>query len=76
MQYEHQRLFQVKNQFLEKPVPNGNNLYGNRELSNGNSNCTYSTEDGADGYFLILKNKKLLNSKFTFFFYNSLFLDQ
>lgn len=47
MQWEHQRLFQVKNQFLEKPVANGTNLYGNhRDLSNGNSNCTYSTEDG------------------------------
>jgi len=47
MQYEHQRLFQVKNAFMEKqPVPVNNNLYGNRDLSNGNSNCTYSTEDG------------------------------
>lgn len=44
MHYEHQRLFQAKNAFLDKqPVPN--NLYGNRD-SNGNSNCTYSTEDG------------------------------
>lgn len=45
MHYEHQRLFQAKNAFLDKqPAPN--NLYGNRDLSNGNSNCTYSTEDG------------------------------
>lgn len=65
MQWEHQRLFQVKNTFMDKqPVPN-NNLYGQRELSNGNSNCTYSTEDGAGYLELFLQIQLIKNLKST-----------
>ena len=42
---------------MDGKQPVQNNLYANRELSNGNSNCTYSTEDG-NGYVLIRERER------------------